>query len=121
MINNIFDNRPGFHEFILLAENIEEADLRAIQSILSEASLAPSLGYILSSWDNLRPSFTKKTDQPVLFYKNVRSMPVGRNTTTLSVPIGTIADPTAFALEEIVKIACKAQFFAALQTREQLD
>ena len=121
MSNGVFSNGgQGFHEFMLLAGNVEEADIKAIQHVRSDASLSPSLPYIPPVLDVFRPSFSQKRDQPTFLYKTLPDIPAGRSAVRLVVPVGKVTDPLGIAFAELINAVCAGQFFAALRTREQL-
>jgi secreted Zn-dependent insulinase-like peptidase len=121
MIDSVFaENGTGFHEFTLLAGNVDEADIQAIQQARLNASLSPSIPYIPPVHDIFRPSFSTNGEQPIFLYQNMENIPVGRSAVRLVVPIGNILDPTSAAFSYFINAVCAGQFFAALRTREQL-
>lgn len=121
LIHDIFlDSGVGFHEFTLLAGNVNEDDLRAIRDQRSEALFAPKLPYIPPNDDVFSTSFTNETDEPVFLYKNLSSVPIGRSAARLAVPIGDNTNATAIAFAYLIDAVCSGQFFAALRTKEQL-
>jgi hypothetical protein len=88
------DGGKGFHEFSLYGGNMEEQDVRSIQTVRQGTSLVPSLPVIppLSAEEAFRASFINKTAQPVLLHKYLRRVPHGQSVARLDVPTGTISD-----------------------------
>jgi secreted Zn-dependent insulinase-like peptidase len=123
VIHEVFlDGGKGFHEFSLYGGNMEEQDVRSIQTVRQGASLVPSLPVIppLSAEVAFRASFINTTAQPVLLHKYLRRVPRGQSVARLDVPTGTISDPTAVAFTLLLANLCGGPFFDTLRTREQL-
>jgi secreted Zn-dependent insulinase-like peptidase len=121
MIHQVFsDDGQGFHEFTLLAGNVEEADIRAYQAVRTNSSLRPTLPYPAPRLDVFRPSFAEDTDRPILLHKSLPKIEFGRSAVRMIVPTGNISDPVGSAFADIVSAICPGQFFATLRTKEQL-
>ena len=120
MIDDVFaTGGQGFHEFSFLAGNVDDQDVRDIRRTRDFAQLVPTLKYP-DKIDLFRPSFIAKSDTPLLLYRSVPDIPVGRAAVRLAVPVGNMSDPLANAFANTIDVVCAGQFFAALRTRDQL-
>ena len=121
MIHQVFaDKGRGFHEFTLLAGNVEEPDIRAYQSVREKSSMRPTLPYPPPQLDVLRSSFAAKTERPTYLYKSLPKIDAGRSAVRMIIPTGNYSDPVGNAFGDLINALCQGQFFAALRTREQL-
>jgi secreted Zn-dependent insulinase-like peptidase len=121
MIHLVFsDDGQGFHEFTLLAGNVEETDIRAYQSVRANSSMRPTLPYPPPQLDVWRSSFAAKTERPMFLHKSLPKIDTGRSAVRMIVPNGNYTDPVGNAFGDIINALCQGQFFAALRTREQV-
>ena len=123
LIHEVFlDTGKGFHELSLYGGNMEEQDVRSIQSVRERASLVPSLLAIppVSAEEAFRERVFNKTNQPLLLHGYRPKTPAGQSSARLVVPTGTTVDPKAVAFTDIMDNLCGGVFFAALRTRDQL-
>ena len=118
LIKDVFDGK-GFHDFSLLAGNVELIDMQAIQAARANFS-QPSRPYPPPIKDIFRPSFKQRDGRPKLLYRPLLHIPHGHNAALLTIPTNHWSDPVGTAFTSMLNTVCDGQFFAALRTKQQL-